>query len=48
MIVPFPRQRGQGWESEKKPWLSAMTPRPPHWGQTTGAVPGLAPDPWQV
>ena len=42
--MPFPRQRGHGCESAKKPWLSATTPRPPHCGQTFGAGPGFAPE----
>src|SRR6266404_831010 len=45
MTVPLPRQRGHGCESAKSPWLSALTPRPLHSGQMTGAVPGCAPVP---
>ena len=45
MIVPFPRQRGHGCDSEKRPWLSDRTPRPRHSGQITGEVPGFAPEP---
>src|SRR5436190_23006705 len=45
ITVPLPRQRGQGCESAKSPWLSALTPRPLHSGQMTGAVPGCAPEP---
>ena len=51
MIVPFPRQRGHGEESAKRPCDSETTPRPPHCGQTIGAVPGFAPEPpqtWQL
>ncbi len=33
-IVPLPRQRGHGCESENSPCESETTPRPPHWGQT--------------
>jgi hypothetical protein len=50
-IVPFPRQRGHGCESANRPCDSATTPRPPHWGQIVGAVPGFAPEPpqtWQL
>src|SRR5436305_9487932 len=46
ITVPLPRQRGQGCESAKNPWLSATTPRPLHSGQIFGAVPGFAPEPW--
>ena len=42
-IVPFPWQRGHGWENAKRPWESETTPRPAHCGQTTGEVPGSAP-----
>jgi hypothetical protein len=48
MIWPEPPHCGQGWLIEKSPWLSASMPRPPQRGQVTGAVPGLAPLPWQV
>src|SRR5204863_1042324 len=45
ITVPLPRHRGHGCDSAKKPWLSETTPRPRHSGQTTGAVPGCAPEP---
>src|SRR5207302_9170844 len=45
ITVPLPRQRGQGCDSAKSPWLSERTPRPLHSGQITGAVPGRAPVP---
>src|ERR1700751_499072 len=45
ITVPLPRQRGQGWDRAKRPWLSDVTPRPLHSGQITGAVPGCAPVP---
>src|SRR5919198_2903928 len=45
MTVPLPRQRGHGCDSANRPWLSAITPRPRHSGQTVGAVPGFAPEP---
>src|SRR5438270_7612551 len=48
MIVPVPPQREQGAEIENIPWPSVSTPRPWQRGQTLGAVPGLAPVPWQV
>ena len=51
ITVPLPRQRGHGCESEKRPCESEVTPRPPHCGQTIGAVPGSAPEPphvWQA
>ena len=46
--VPRPPHCGQGELNEKKPWLSSSTPRPSQRGQVVGAVPGLAPLPWQV
>jgi len=45
MIEPRPWQLRQGDENENIPWLSSTTPRPPHTGQRSGYVPGLAPDP---
>ncbi len=48
MIWPAPPHCGQGWLIEKKPWLWASMPRPSQRGQVIGAVPGLAPLPWQV
>src|SRR5262245_58952850 len=48
ITVPLPPQREQGWEVENRPWEEASTPRPWHSGQIDGAVPGLAPEPWQV
>ena len=48
ITVPAPPQREQGWEIENRPWPSASTPRPWHWGHTLGVVPGRAPVPWQV
>ena len=48
MIVPAPPQRSQGADSEKKPWLCALTPRPRHSGQIVGDVPGVAPLPPQT
>ena len=47
-MTPWPRHVVHGVENEKKPWLSSMTPRPPHVGHTRGVVPGLAPVPWHV
>jgi hypothetical protein len=47
-IWPAPPHIEQGWLIEKKPWPCASTPRPSQRGQTVGAVPGLAPLPWQV
>ena len=44
----MPRQRGHGCCSANSPCDVATTPRPPHSGQRFGAVPGLAPVPWQV
>src|SRR5439155_337374 len=46
ITVPLPRQRGQGCDRAKNPWLSATTPRPWHSGQIFGVVPGFAPEPW--
>ena len=48
ITVPLPRQRGHGCEIANRPWLSASTPRPWQTGQSVGAVPGSAPEPWQV
>ena len=45
MMLPVPAQRWHGVENENRPWLSSTTPRPPHTGQTFGAVPGRAPEP---
>ncbi len=39
--MPFPRQRGHGWESANSPCASATTPRPPHCGTGLGRRPGL-------
>ena len=48
ITVPAPPQRRHGWLSEKRPWLSDVTPRPLQTGQIVGDVPGAAPEPWQV
>src|SRR3954471_15041996 len=48
ITVPLPPQREQGWEIENRPCEEASTPRPWQAGQIDGAVPGLAPEPWQV
>ena len=48
MTVPPPPQRRHGDENENRPWLSSMTPRPPHCGHSFGVVPGRAPEPWHV
>src|SRR4051812_17242648 len=46
--TPVPWQVVHGVENEKKPWLSSVTPRPPHVGHTWGVVPDLAPVPWHT
>ena len=48
MIAPDPWQREHGCEIEKRPWPWDSIPRPWHFGQTFGDVPGLAPVPRQV
>ena len=48
MICPEPPHCGQGWLIENSPWLWESIPRPPHRGQTLGAVPGFAPVPPQT
>ena len=48
ITVPAPPQRRHGVENENRPWLSSMTPRPPHCGHSFGVVPGRAPEPWHV
>ena len=48
ITVPAPPQRSHGSDSEKKPWLRLLTPRPRHSGQIVGEVPGCAPLPLQV
>jgi hypothetical protein len=46
--MPVPPQTRHGWLNEKNPWLSSVTPRPPHTPQMTGEVPGAAPVPEHV
>ena len=48
ITVPEPWQLEHGWDIEKMPWLWDSRPRPLQTGHTRGAVPGLAPVPWQV
>src|SRR3954464_9942940 len=48
MIAPDPWQREHGCEIENRPWPWDSMPRPWHFGQTFGDVPGLAPVPRQV
>ncbi len=45
MIRPDPRQLPHGWVMEKKPWLWATMPEPPHTWQVSTPVPGSAPEP---
>ena len=46
--VPAPWQLRQGSLKAKPPWLRLSIPAPLHTGQVCGAVPGRAPEPWQV
>src|SRR5918998_1363288 len=46
-IVPSPPHLGHGSENAKNPWSRLRTPRPPHSGHVSGAVPGAAPVPRQ-
>src|SRR5436309_13072586 len=48
MIVPRPPHVGQTCENENGPWSTRTSPLPPHCGQTSGVVPGSAPDPWHT
>src|SRR5215218_2846814 len=48
MIAPDPWHREHGCEIENRPWPWDSMPRPWHFGQTFGDVPGLAPVPRQV
>lgn len=44
-IEPRPPQATHGDENEKNPWLSSLTPRPPHWAHIWGVDPGRDPLP---
>src|SRR4030088_795474 len=47
-IVPRPAHWGHTCENENGPWSTRISPLPPHCGQTSGGVPGSAPDPWHT
>src|SRR5436190_17004694 len=48
ITVPAPLHSEHGCEIENRPSPRDSIPRPWHFGQTCGEVPGLAPVPWQV
>src|SRR5436190_21289168 len=45
---PRPPQVVHGAENPNSPWLSVVTPAPPHVGHVVIDEPGVAPDPWHT